>query len=83
MKTDWNAVVVAGCLLLVFFVLTAHCKDKEAFVICEGRCIQSITLGPKAQLITPMVNGKPDYTKSVMRGIIVKYDPNLEKVAMR
>lgn len=72
-------------LVILGIALCARAQNstKQAFLVCEGRCLQGVTLGPKAQLITPMIDGKPDRAHAVIKGIIANYDQNLEKVELR
>lgn len=81
------ALIALLCLLILGLALCARAGDlnapKQAYLVCEGRCLQGVSLGPKAQLITPMIDGKPDRAHAVIKGIIADYDPNLEKVDIR
>lgn len=79
------AFIALVCLLILGIALCARSQTtkKQAYLVCEGRCLQQITPGPKAQVITPMIDGKPDRSKAVLKGAIVNYDPNLEKVELR
>jgi hypothetical protein len=79
------SVLITSLYMLV--ALSARAGDlkppKQAYLVCEGRCLQGVSLGPKAQVITPMIDGKPDRSKAVLKGAIVNYDSNLEKVELR
>ena len=84
-REDWIGAILLVLILLVLCMIPARSESqsKQAYVICKGRCLESVKFSEHAEMVTPMVDGKADRKKSVIRGEIVNYNPNLETVEMR
>lgn len=88
MKTlDVVFFLVLWTIVLCALLAGAHSQQppnqKQAYMICEGRCLKSIGLADNAQLVTPMVDGKADYSKGVLYHTKVTVDHSLERIELR
>lgn len=77
------AFIALVCLLILGIALCARAGERQAYLVCEGRCLQGVTLGPKAKLIVPTKDGKPDYSKAILRGVVVDVNHSLEQVEIQ
>lgn len=68
---------------LFFLVLYLRADRTQAYLVCDGRCLKSLSFSDHAQLLVPMVNGKPDYKEARLEGVIVDVDHTLERVDLR
>ena len=73
-------------IVLLTLIIAASARGqatKQAYLVCEGRCLASVKIGPNSKLTVPMVDGKADYKHAVFSGLIVDINHSLEKVEMR
>jgi hypothetical protein len=56
---------------------------KQAYMVCDGRCLKHLSANQRTQLSAPLINGKPDFSRAVIRSVVVDIDENLERVELK
>ena len=56
---------------------------QQAYMVWNRPCIKEVPLTDKVYIEAPMVDGKPDLTKAVIRGQVAIYEPSCGKIEIR
>jgi hypothetical protein len=82
-----TALVVGGIILITILVIAIELRaqpvPKQAFMVCEGKCLKSVKLSEHSQLVAPLVDGKPDYKHALLSSVVVDVDHSYERIEMR
>lgn len=75
--------ILAVTIFVLVLELRAQTPQKQAFAVCSGKCLKSISLSKDAELVAPLVDGRPDYKHGMLTRVVVDVDHSYERIEMR